>query len=87
MNPNRIDGLAAIRYEAANDPHVWAIDRLVHELRQPAEEVNRLYREILDEYRRHGGSHGLVSMLVSGSVRQWYRSAPGRDDQSGKNYS
>jgi hypothetical protein len=39
-------------YDKENDQHVRAIDRLVHELGMPAEDVNSAYREVLEERKR-----------------------------------
>jgi len=53
-----------------NDQHMYAIDRLVHELGIPAEEVNRSYREILEELRKDISAGGLLPSLVSTGVRK-----------------
>ncbi len=65
-------GLASIGLrpeENENAKHVRAIDRLVQELRIPAEDVNRSYREILDEFRKDIKIEAFLPILVSRVVR------------------
>lgn len=58
------------RYNADNDLHVRAIDRLVHELGGPAEEVNRLYREHLEEMKQYITVRAFLPVLVSRAVKE-----------------
>jgi hypothetical protein len=57
-------------YDEDNDQHVFAIDRLVHELGIPAEEVNRSYREILEELKKEVSVRVPPPSLVSISVKK-----------------
>jgi hypothetical protein len=57
-------------YDKDNDQHVFAIDRLVHELRMPAEEVNRSYREILEELKKDVSTRAFLPILVSMGVKE-----------------
>jgi isopentenyldiphosphate isomerase len=56
-------------HENDNEQHVRAIDRLVHELGVPAEEVNKSYREILDEFRKDVKVEVFLPNLVSWAVQ------------------
>ena len=56
--------------EKDNDQHVFAIDRLVHELGIPAEEVNKSYREILEEIKNDVSVKAFLPILVSICVKQ-----------------
>jgi hypothetical protein len=56
-------------YDLENDKHVHAIDGLVHELGMPAEVVNHLYREVLDELKRSPETKLFLPPLVSQSVK------------------
>ena len=58
------------RYDKNNEQHVFAIDRLVQELGIPAEEVNRVYREILDELKKDVSTRAFLPVLVSISVKK-----------------
>lgn len=53
-----------------NDQHVRAIDRLVNELKMPAEEVNRSYREVLAEMEKHAKIKAFLPILVSIGVKE-----------------
>jgi len=57
-------------YDKDNDQHVFAIDRLVHELGIPAEEVNRSYREILEELKKDVSVRVPLPSLVSIGVKK-----------------
>jgi hypothetical protein len=57
-------------YDRENEQHVHAIDRLVHELGIPAEDVNRSYREALDELKKDIKVKAFLPILVSGVVKQ-----------------
>jgi hypothetical protein len=57
-------------YDADNDQHVRAIDRLIHELRMPAEVVNRSYREVLEELKKDIKGKAFLPILVSRSVKE-----------------
>ncbi len=57
-------------YDNKNDQHVFAIDRLVHELGIPAEEVNRSYREILEELKNDESARDYLPALVSMGVKE-----------------
>jgi hypothetical protein len=57
-------------YDKDNDQHVFAIDRLVHELGMPAEDVNRIYREILDEMKEDVSARAFLPILVSMGVKE-----------------
>jgi histone H3/H4 len=56
-------------YDTDNDLHVRAIDRLVHELGVPAEEVNRIYREHLEEMKKDLKVKTFLPVLVSIAVK------------------
>jgi hypothetical protein len=62
--------LSVRNYDFENDQHVFAIDRLVHELKIPAEEVNRSYREILEELKNHESAKTFLPALVSLGVKE-----------------
>jgi hypothetical protein len=64
---NSIDGMR--REENKNAQHARAIDGLVHELGLPAEDVNRFYREILDEFRKDIKVEAFLPIIVSRVVR------------------
>jgi hypothetical protein len=57
-------------YDRDNDQHVRAIDRLVQELGIPAEEVNKSYREILDELKKNAKGGAFLPILVSRVVKE-----------------
>jgi len=57
-------------YDADNDQHVRAIDRLVHELGMPAEVVNRSYREVLEELKKKVKVKTFLPILVSKGVKE-----------------
>lgn len=57
-------------YNADNDQHVRAIDRLVHELGMPAEVVNRSYREVLEELEKNIKVKTFLPILVSRNVKE-----------------
>ena len=57
-------------YNKDNDQHVRAIDRLVQELGIPAEEINRSYREVLDELKKNAKVGAFLPILVSRVVKQ-----------------
>jgi len=52
-------------YNKDNDPHIYAIDKLVHELGLPAEEVNRTYREVLEELKKDVKMKAFLPILAS----------------------
>jgi hypothetical protein len=58
------------RYDRDNDQHVFAIDRLVYELGVPAEEVNKAYREILEEMQKDATVRAFLPILVSMGVKE-----------------
>jgi hypothetical protein len=60
-------------HENDNEQHVRAIDRLVRELGVPAEEVNKSYREILDDLKGHATIKSFLPVLVSRVVRERLR--------------
>jgi transcription initiation factor TFIIIB Brf1 subunit/transcription initiation factor TFIIB len=57
-------------YDKDNEPHVRAIDRLVNELGISAEEVNKSYREVLEELNKDIKIKAFLPILVSRVVRQ-----------------
>jgi len=57
-------------YDADNDQHVRAIDKLVYELEMPAEVVNRSYREVLEELKKDIKVKAFLPLLVSRSVKE-----------------
>jgi hypothetical protein len=57
-------------YDKDIEPHVRAIDRLVHELGMPAEEVNKSYREVLEELKKDIKMKAFLPVLVSRVVKQ-----------------
>jgi hypothetical protein len=58
------------RYDTDTDLHVRAINRLVQELGVPAEEVNRLYREHLEEMKKDIKVKTFLPILVSRAVKE-----------------
>lgn len=56
-------------YDPDNDLHMRAIDRLVHELGVPAEEVNRIYREHLEAMKKDIKVKTFLPVLVSRAVK------------------
>jgi hypothetical protein len=56
-------------YDTDNDLHVRAIDRLVHELGVPADEINRIYREHLEEMKKDITVKTFLPILVSIAVK------------------
>ncbi len=69
QNQTATDNLQRV-YDKDNEPHVRAIDGLVHELGIPAEEVNRSYREVLEELTRDIKVKAFLPILVSRVVKQ-----------------
>ena len=59
-----------LRYDRDNNPHVRAIDSLVHELGISAEEVNRTYRELLEEQKKVVTVKAFLPILVSSAVKE-----------------
>jgi hypothetical protein len=57
-------------YDKDNEPHVRAIDRLVHELGISAEEVNKSYREVLAQLNKDIKVKTFLPILVSRVVKQ-----------------
>jgi hypothetical protein len=57
-------------YNKDNDSHVHAIDKLVQELGIPAEEVNRSYREVLDELKKDVNVTAFLPVLASIGVKE-----------------
>ena len=62
--------LSGRHYDKNNDQHVFAIDRLVHELGIPSEEVNRAYREVLNELKKDANVKVFLPILASMGVKQ-----------------
>ena len=62
-------------FDNENDQHVCAIDGLVHKLGMPAEDVNRSYREVLEELRRDAKMKPFLPVLVSRVVEERLRRA------------
>ena len=62
--------LARCSYDKDNDLHIRAIDRLVHELGISAEEVNRTYRELLEELGKDSTVKSFLPILVSKCVKE-----------------
>jgi len=58
-------------YNKDNDLHVRAIDRLVNELGISAEEVNRTYRELLEELKKDIKVKAFLPIIVSSGVKEW----------------
>ena len=56
-------------YNSSNEQHIHAIDGLVQELGIPAEEVNRSYREILDELKQDSNLKAFMPALVIQGVK------------------
>jgi hypothetical protein len=57
-------------YDKDNEQHVRAIDRLVYELGISAEEVNKSYREVLEELKKDIKVKAFLPILVSRVVKQ-----------------
>jgi hypothetical protein len=53
-----------------HDQHARAIQKLVQELGVPVEEVNRSYREILDELKKDAKVKAFLPILVSRIVKE-----------------
>jgi hypothetical protein len=70
MANHTIEGPALHRYNEDNELHVRAIDRLVHELGISAEEVNRSYREVLEELNKDNKVKAFLPILVSKGVKE-----------------
>ncbi len=70
MQMQIITDLSRQEYNKENDQHVFAIDRLVHELGLPAEEVNRSYREILEELKKDVSVSAHLPILVRMGVKK-----------------
>ena len=62
--------LSRCKYNNDNDPHMHAIDKLVQELGIPAEEVNRSYREVLDELKNDIKVRAYLPLLASIGVKE-----------------
>ncbi len=60
-------------YDQENDRHVNAVDRLVHELGMPAEDVNRSYREVLEELQDEISMKPYLPVIVSMVVKERMR--------------
>ena len=60
-------------YDNENDQHVRAIDRLVNELGMPAEDINRSYREVLEELKKDSKMKPFLPVLVSRVVEERLR--------------
>lgn len=60
-------------YDNENDQHVRAIDRLVHELGMPAEDVNRSYREVLADLKKDAKMKPFLPVIVSRVVEERLR--------------
>ncbi len=68
---NQMTGEAShLRYENENEQHVRAIDKLVQELGISAEDVNKSYREVLEELRKDIKVTAFLPILVSRVVKQ-----------------
>ncbi len=65
MTNHTMADLSRHSYNKDNDLHVQAIDKLVQELGIPAEEVNRSYREILDELKKDVKAKAFHPLLAS----------------------
>ncbi len=70
MLKQTISNISRPGYNADNDQHVRAIDRLVHELGMPAEVVNRSYREVLGELEKNIKVKTFLPILVSRGVKE-----------------
>ena len=69
QNQSAID-LSQHIYDKENDPHIRAIDGIVHELGISAEEVNKSYREVLEELKKDIKVKAFLPILVSRVVKQ-----------------
>ena len=56
--------------ETEKGQHVRAIDKLVHELKLPAEVVNQSYREILSDLQKDARVKTFLPVLVSRCVKE-----------------
>ncbi len=70
MQNQRAGEASHLRYENENEQHIRAIDRLVQELGISAEEVNKSYREVLEEMRKDIKVRTFLPILVSRVVKQ-----------------
>lgn len=70
MLKQTISNICQPDYNADNDQHVRAIDRLVYELGMPAEVVNRSYREVLEELKKDIKVKAFLPILVSRGVKE-----------------
>ncbi len=59
-----------LRYDNENEQHAREIDRLVLELRISAEEVNKSYREVLEELKKDIKVKAYLPILVSRVVKR-----------------
>jgi hypothetical protein len=70
MLNDRFSAISRPGYNAENEQHVRAIDRLVHELGMPAEVVNRSYRTALEELKWDIKVKAFLPILVSKVVKE-----------------
>ncbi len=69
MSQHVLNSIGLRPEENENAKHIRAIDRLVQELGIPAENVNKSYREILEEFRKDVKIDTFLPILVSRVVR------------------
>ncbi len=69
MQGESVFDLSQKNYNEDNYQHIFAIDGLVHELGMPAEEVNRVYREILEDLKEDVSERAFLPNLVSIGVK------------------
>ncbi len=70
MPNHKATDLSQHSYNKDNDLHVHAIDKLIHELGIPAEEVNRSYREVLDDLKKDVKVKATLPILASIGVKR-----------------
>ncbi len=70
MQGESVFDLSQKNYNEDNYQHIFAIDRLVHELGIPAEDVNKAYREILEELKKDVSVKAFLPILVSVGVKK-----------------
>ncbi len=70
MNEELIPNAGTLRDEKEHEQHIRAIERLVQELRVPADEIQRSYMEILADFKKEAKVRSFLPVLVSRSVKE-----------------
>ncbi|HUI68259.1 MAG TPA: DUF3562 domain-containing protein [Nitrospirota bacterium] len=73
MPEQSVNNIYPLTDEKEYDQHARAIQKLALELGVPVEEVNSLYREILEVFKREAKVRAFLPILVSRSVKERLR--------------